>query len=319
MSSILVYSEREALALELLTGARDIASARGASLAVALLGDGATERADACFQHGAEKAYVAADSALDDAQTDVTAEALAQIARQADADLVLVGSTRRGRVLAPRLAQKLEAGCVTDAGSLTVDDGRLVTTRLALGGNTLKEEAITSPHGVIAVSPGVFEASPGGTGPGSVEEVSPDLPLRSRARTVERQAKERGAVNIEEAERLVCIGRGVGSKDDLPVIEALAAALGGEVAGTRPLSYEYEWLPEDSMIGISGKTVRPQLYVAIGLSGQIQHTVSIRDSRVIVAINKDKSAPIFEMADYGIVGDLYEVVPLLTEALGRGD
>lgn len=318
MSSILIYSERETLALELLTGARDIASARGASLAVALLGDGAADRADACFQHGAEKAYVAAGPALDNPQTDTTAEALAQIARQADADLVLVGSTRRGRVLAPRLAQKLEAGCVTDAGSLTVQDGRLVATRLALGGNTLKEEVITSPRGVIAVSPGVFEASPGG-GSGSVEEVSPDLPLRSRARTVERQAKESGAVNIEEAERLVCIGRGVGSKEDLPVIEALAAALGGEVAGTRPLSYEYEWLPEDSMVGISGKTVRPQLYVGIGLSGQIQHTVSIRDSRVIVAINKDKNAPIFEMADYGIVGDLYEIVPLLTEALGRGD
>jgi len=318
MSTILVYSERETLALELLTGARDIASARGASLAVALLGEGAAGRADACFQHGAETAYVAAGSALEDFQTDTAADALAQIARQADADVVLVGSTRRGRVLAPRLAQKLEAGCVTDAGSLTVQEGQLVTTRLALGGNTLKEEVVTSPRGVIAVAAGVFEAAPGGTGSGSVEEISPDLPP-ARARTVERQAKESGAANIEEAERLVCIGRGVGSQEDLPVIEALAAALGGAVAGTRPLAYEYEWLPEDSMIGISGKSVRPQLYVAIGLSGQIQHTVSVRDSKVIVAINKDKSAPIFEMADYGIVGDLYEIVPLLTEALGRGD
>lgn len=102
------------------------------------------------------------------------------------------------------------------------------------------------------------------------------------------------------------------------MVEALAKALSGEVAGTRPLAYEYEWIPEDRMVGISGKTVKPGLYVTVGVSGQIQHTVAVRDSKIIVAIDKDKSAPIFEMADYGIVGDLYEVVPRLTEALGGG-
>ena len=321
MGSVLVFSEREALALELLTGGRDIATAREAPLAVALPGADAADWAEACFAHGAERAYVAWDAALDDYQADTYAEALAGVVGQADADLVLIGSTRRGRTLAPRLAQKLEAGCVTDAVSLAMQDGRLVSKRNALGGNTLKEEVITSPRGVIAVVPGAFEAAPGGARSGDTSasaalevalEVTP-----SRVKTVERRVKEMGAVNIERAERLVCIGRGLGSQDDLPLVEALAAALGGQVACTRPLAYEYQWLPEDRMIGISGKVSSPRLYVGVGVSGQIQHTVSIRGSKVILAINKDKNAPIFAMADYGIVGDLYEIVPRLTEALQK--
>lgn len=139
----------------------------------------------------------------------------------------------------------------------------------------------------------------------------------SRARVVGLKKKRVGAVNIEEAERVVCIGRGVEKREDLQIIEALVKAVDGELAGTRPLAYEFGWIPEDRMIGISGKAVRPQLYVAVGLSGQIQHSVSIRGSKVILAINKDKNAPIFAMADYGIVGDLYEVVPRLTQALQR--
>jgi electron transfer flavoprotein alpha subunit len=313
MSSVLVFSERETLALELLTGGRDIAAARGASLVVALLGEGAADRADACFAHGAEKAYLASDTALSPYQADTYAEALAQIVKEANADLVLIGSSRRGRTLAPRLAQKLGAGCVTDASNLAVQDGRLVSQRLALGGNTLKEETITSDVAVISVTAGTFEAAPNG-GPADVVEAAVSL-TPSRAKTIESRVKEMGAVNVEEADRLVCMGRGVANKDDIPLLEALAAALNGEVVGTRPLAYEYEWISEDRMIGISGKTVSPQLYVAVGVSGQIQHTVSIRGSKIILAINKDKNAPIFEMADYGIVGDLYEIIPRLTEAL----
>lgn len=316
MAGVLVYSEREKLALELLSGAREIASARGSSLAVALLGDGAADRADACFAHGATKAFVVSDSALADYQADTYAEALAQIVKEADTDVVLIGSSRRGRTLAPRLAQKLEAGCVTDASSLGVHDGRLVSKRLSLGGATLKEEVVSSPQAVIAVTPGTFEAAPNG-GSGEVVELSLSL-TPSRAKTVELRAKEMGAVNVEEAERLVCMGRGVASQDDIPTIEALASALGGEVVGTRPLAYELEWISEDRMVGISGKTVKPLLYVAVGVSGQIQHTVSIRGAKIILAINKDKNAPIFAMADYGIVGDLYDIVPRLTEALQQG-
>lgn len=316
MSSVLVYSERQDLALELLSGGRDVAAARGATLAVALLNEKQAGWADACFEHGAAQAFVASHDALADFQADTYAAALAHIATEAGADLILIGSSRRGRTLAPRLAQKLGAGCVTDASRFNMDGASPVTKRVALGGNTLKEEVITTPLAVIAVSPGTFEASPGGDG-GKTVEVALELPA-SGATTTDTQAKSSGAANIEQAAVVVCMGRGVASQDDIPMVKALAQALGGEIAGTRPLAYELGWLSEDRMIGISGKSVSPDLYVAVGLSGQIQHSVSIRDSKIILAINKDKNALIFQMADYGIVGDLYDIVPKLTEALKGG-
>jgi electron transfer flavoprotein alpha subunit len=318
MSSVLVYSEREAVRLELLAGAGEIARARHLSVAVALLGPGSAERAEVYFAHGAEQVFVAEDPMLKEQQVDVCAQALAQIAMQAEAELVLIGSTRRGRALAPRLAQKLEAGSVTEALGLAVHEGRLLARRNSLGGNTVREVAITSPKAVIAVVPGTFEAAPAEAKvDGAVVRVTMAL-TASRARVVQHKKKQVGAANIEEAERVVCIGRGVEKREDLQIIEALVKALDGELAGTRPLAYEFGWIPEDRMIGISGKAVRPQLYVAVGLSGQIQHSASIRGSKVIVAINKDKNAPIFAMADYGLVGDLYDVVPRLTQALQRG-
>jgi len=318
MSSVLVYSEREAVRLELLSGAEDLAQARDTAIAAALLGPDSAGQADACFAHGAGRVFVAEEAVLEDKQTETCAQALAQIAMQAEADLVLVGSTRRGRALAPRLAQKLEAGSVTEALGLAVREGRLVAQRYSLGGNTVREVAISGPRAVVAVVPGTFEARPtDAKGGGAVVKVPVTL-TASRARVVEHRKKQVGAANIEQAERVVCIGRGVEKREDLPIIEALAKAVSAELGGTRPLAYEYGWIPEDRMIGISGKAVRPQLYVAVGLSGQIQHAASIRGSKVILAINKDKNAPIFAMADYGIVGDLYDVVPKLTQALQGG-
>jgi electron transfer flavoprotein alpha subunit len=318
MSRVLVYSEREVVRLELLAGAGEIARSRGMSVALALLGPGSVERGERYLLHGAEQVFAAEHPAMEQLQVDVCAQALAWIAIRAEAVLVLVGSTRRGRVLAPHLAQILDAGCVTEALGLEVHEGRLLARRYSLGGNTVRELALTSPRAVVAVVPGTFEpAAPASKANGVVEVVPLDLPA-SHSRVVERKKKQLGAANIEAAECVVCIGRGVEKREDLAIIEALAEALGGELAGTRPLAYELGWIPEDRMIGISGKTVRPKLYVGVGLSGQIQHSASIRGSKVILAINKDKNAPIFAMADYGIVGNLYDVVPQLTQALQSG-
>jgi electron transfer flavoprotein alpha subunit len=134
---------------------------------------------------------------------------------------------------------------------------------------------------------------------------------------VERRAKEAGAVNVEEAEVLVCVGRGLAEEGDLSLVQDLAGALGGVVGCTRPLSHENHWLSEDQMVGLSGKVSSPNLYVGVGVSGQIQHVVGIMDAKLIVAINSDKNAPIFKVADYGIVGDLYQVVPKLLEQLQK--
>jgi electron transfer flavoprotein alpha subunit len=326
MSGILVYSEVEQTALGLLTRGRDLAAELGKPLTVALLGEEAGGWADACFAHGAQRAYVGNDPDMIVFQAGTYAAALTQIVAQAEADIILMGSTRRGRELAPRLAQKLSAGCVTDAIGLSLQDGRLVAERRALGGNTVSAEVITSPQQVIAVMPKLFDAEPlglslgtkpSGAGAGEVIEVA--LTLEPPAtRLVERRPKEAGAVNVEEAELLVCIGRALKEESDLAMIQNLADVLSGVVGCTRAVSHEYHWLSEDQMIGLSGKASSPRLYVGIGISGQIQHTVGILDSKVIVAINNDKNAPIFKIADYGIVGDLYRVVPRLIEQLQSG-
>ena len=317
MSRILVYSEVESAALGLLTIGRELATELGKPLAIALLGEEAADQADASFAHGASRAYVGNDPALTVFQAGVYAAALAQIVDRAQADIILTASTRRGRELAPRLAQRLSAGCVTDATSLSLQDGRLVAERRALGGNTVSRETITSPQQVIAVMPRLFDAQPGGEGVGDVVQVALELEP-STTNLVERRLKEAGSVNVEEAEALVCIGRGLSEEGDLSMIQDLADALGGVVGCTRALSHEYHWLSEEQMVGLSGKISSPRLYIGIAISGQIQHTVGILDSDVIVAINKDKNAPIFKIADYGIVGDLYQVVPRLIEQLAEG-
>jgi len=316
VSGILVYCEAEPTALELLTRGRELAAEMGRSLAVALLGEGAAGRADACFAHGARRAYVGDDPALAVFQAGSYAAALAQIVAQAEADIVLIGCTRRGRELAPRLAQKLSAGCVTDAIALSLQHGKLVAERRALGGNTISAEVITSPQQVIAVMPRLLPAQPGSSGGGEVIQVPLALATPT-TRLVEVRHKESGTVNVEEAEVLVCIGRGLAEEGDLQMIQDLADMLGGVVGCTRAPSHEYHWLSEEQMVGLSGKVSRPRLYIGIGLSGQIQHTVGILDAKVIVAINNDKNAPIFKMADYGIVGDLYRIVPRLIEELAR--
>ena len=314
MSGIIVYSELVETALGLLTKGRELATALNKSLSVALLGDEAARQADTCFAHGATQAYVGDDQALTHFQARIYAAALAQVVTQAEADIILIGSTRRGRELAPRLAQKLSAGCVTNAMSLSVQDDRLVIERRSLGGNTISTKIITSPQQVIAVMPKLYEALPQAASEGVVIPVSLELepPTTSLA---ERRSKEAGNVNLEEADVLVCVGRGLDNEDDLSLIRALADSLGGMVGCTRPISHEYHWLSEDQMVGLSGKESSPRLYIAVGVSGQIQHTVGIMDAKVIVAINNDANAPIFKVADYGIIGDLYQVVPKMIEKL----
>jgi electron transfer flavoprotein alpha subunit len=314
MAEILVFSEKDDLALELVSKGREFGAALNMGLAAALLGDGASARADNYFAYGADRVYVAEHPALADFHAETFAEALVQIAQQNDAQVLLLASTKRGKELAPRLAQKLGAGCVTDATAVEVQDGNLLVSRYALGGNTVASELIKTPHKVIAVMPKTFELGAKEARQGQVVPV--DLDLREpRTRIVERREKAGEAVNLEEAEVLVCIGRGLEKREDLGIIEELARALGAEIGCTKTLCTDYQWLSEDRLVGLSGKKTSPRLAISIGISGQIQYTVGIRGARITVAINKDSNAPIFALSDYGIVGDLYQVVPKLLEAL----
>lgn len=314
MAQILAFSEKDDLAFELVSKGKEFSAALNMGLAAALLGEGASARADEYFAYGADRVYVAEHPALADFHAETYAEALYQIAQQNGAQILLLASTKRGKELAPRVAQKLGAGCVTDATAVEVRDGNLLVSRYALGGNTVASEFIRTPHKVIAVMPRTFELGAKEAREGEIVTVALDL-KEPRTRIVGREEKAGEAVNLEEAEVLVCIGRGLEKKEDLGIIEELSRALGAEIGCTKTLCSDYQWLSEERLVGLSGKKTSPRLVISIGISGQIQYTVGIRGARIAVAINKDSQAPIFALSDYGIVGDLYQVVPKLVEAL----
>ncbi len=313
MADILVYSEKQDAALELVFKGKELGAALGMGLSATVFGPGAADSAGALGAHGADRVFVSEDPALEGLGVDVVAEALAQVAREAGATMILIASTRRGKELAPRLAQKLDAGCVTDVNSLVLTDGSVVASRYALGGNTVARENLTTEIKVFAVMPKTFEIDGPVAGAGAVVQAALTL-QPSAAKVVSRRPKDGDAVNLDAAERILGVGRGFAKRDDLGLGEELAAALGAELACTKGLS-DFGWLPEDRVIGLSGAKTKPDFYLAVGVSGQIQHTVGISSAKLIAAINTDKDAPIFQLADYGIVGDLYEILPALVEKL----
>jgi len=331
---VLVWSERDQLAHELLTFAGAHRDLLGPSYA-AVFGEQAAARAEAYRSWEGVRTYVSEAVGPTD---EALAGALGGLVEHLQVKVVLLGATRRGRATAPRLAQLLEAGCVSEAVELAVEDGQLITSRFTLGGNTLSRERILTDRKVIAAVLGAVGTAPGPEGAaGGVAEAAaealrtaaanqakraagevlplPFQPSAGRARVVRREPKPAAGADLAGSERLVCIGRGLERAEDLPLIQELAEALGAELACTRPLSYEYGWLPEERMLGISGQRPSPRLMLSLGVSGQVQHTVGIMGSKLIVAVNREASAPIFKLADYGIVGDLYQIAPNLTERL----
>jgi len=289
-----------------------LAASLGLGVCAVALGPGAGAAASELAAAGADIVYASEDVAFDGWPADAVAAGLAQIVEQADASVVLVGSTRRGKETAPRLAQKIGAGCVTDVNSLVVENGELVAGRYAFGGATVAREKLGTAVKVFAVMPKTFDAEGASAGAGDI--ISPALTVSTAVKIVARRAKEGDHVNLDAAPIIVGVGRGFNAREDLALGDELAAALGAVVGCTKSLA-DFEWLGEDRIIGLSGAKTAPDLYLSVGVSGQIQHTVGVSAAKLIAAINKDKEAPIFGMADYGIVGDLYEVLPALTERL----
>ena len=314
MTEIMIFSDKDDSAFELLSWGNKAKGALNAKLSAVLLGKGAKEKVADYFAYGADKVYWSENPAFNDFYADVYADALSQIAAAHNPDVVLIGSSRRGKELAARLAQKLNAGCITDATGIELKGNDLLVHRYTLGGNTVSSEMLQTAKKVISVLPKAFEKAPKSPGQGEAVEIAVTV-KEPRVKIVETKDKAGDVVSLEDAQTLVCIGRGLNKKEDMPMVESLAKDLNAEIGCTRPLSHEWQWLSEQREVGLSGKKCKPRLCVELGISGQIQHTVGVRDSKIIVAINKDKTAPIFEMADYGIIGDIYEVVPKLSEKL----
>ncbi|MDH5438854.1 MAG: electron transfer flavoprotein subunit alpha/FixB family protein, partial [Candidatus Bathyarchaeota archaeon] len=241
--------------------------------------------------------------------------ALTSLVNQHKPEILLIGATRRGKELASRLATRLETGCVSDCTELWIDEkGRLLMNRVVYGGNAVATEICRTKPQIATVPPRTFEKLESKERKGEVVKV--DVKVEEpRTEILETKEIEAAKVKLEEAKAIVACGRGIEKKEDVRIVEELAEVLGGLVGYTRPLCEDRKWYTE--WIGLSGHKVKPDLYIACGISGVIQHIAGIRDSKIIVAINKDPEAPIFEIADYMIVGDIYEVVPALSAALKK--
>ncbi|MDF2873756.1 MAG: fixB [Sporomusa sp.] len=310
MPGIWIYSEDSAVARQLLTAGLELKQAMHQAVAVLTL---SSEDAPAFIAAGADKVYVVKGN---NPWPESYAKAVADIVVKEEAQVVLVGGTLRGKDLAATVAATLKAGLVTDALSISYVNDAIETTRLVYGGLAVRTESVVLPALVTIPARTFPEATAQGVGPGEVVTVE-TANADARVAITNVCPIVRHGADIAAADRVVCVGRGLNKKEDLALVEALAAAVGAEIGCTRGISEDYHWLPNDRYIGISGQKVKPELYIGMGISGQVQHVVGVRDSKVIVAIDTNEKAPIFEAADYGIVGDLYEVVPLLTKALQK--
>ena len=325
-----VDNELSGIAFELLGKAKELAADLSTDVTAVLIGSGVKGLADQLAEYGADKVIVVDDPELKEYRTEPYAHALASVINEYKPEIVLVGATAIGRDLGPRVSARVATGLTADCTVLEIGDfpinpvpnqeqkhNQLLMTRPAFGGNTIATIACPDNRPQMAtVRPGVMQKiAPISGAKANVVEYNPGFTPNNRYVEILNIVKAvKSTANIMEAKILVSGGRGVGSKENFKLLEDLAEVLGGTVSCSRAV-VENGWLPVDLQVGQTGKTVRPQIYFAIGISGAIQHVAGMEDSDLIIAINKDEDAPIFDVADYGLVGDLNKIVPALTTAL----
>ncbi len=298
--------------LELLGKGRELAEKLGETLSVILPGYNVEHLIPELFHHGADKVYLCDHVLLEQYTTDGYATTISSVIATEKPSIVLYGATPNGRDLAPRIAARLALGLTADCTGLDINESRqLLQTRPAFGGNIMA--SILSPYTrpqMSSVRPNVFSKSnPDSSRTGDIVRVNVNLNrITIRTKIVEEIVSQDDSINIEEAKVLVSAGKGIGDKENLKLIEELAQELNGTVSGSRAL-VDLGWIPHPQQVGQSGKTVAPTLYLALGISGAIQHLVGMSASDTIISINNDPEAAIFKVSDFGIVGNMFDIVP----------
>ena len=325
-----VDNKLSGIALELVGKGKDLAKDLNTEVTAVLVGHEVKDLADELAAYGADKVILVDDPELKEYRTEPYAHALASVIEKYKPEIFLVGATAIGRDLGPRVSARIHTGLTADCTQLDIGDfpinpipgkeqlhNQLLMTRPAFGGNTIATIACPEFRPQMAtVRPGVMQKAPKVEGAKAVvEEFNPGFtPNDKYVEILEVVKSVVDTVDIMDAKILVSGGRGVGSPENFKILDDLAAVLGTTVSCSRAV-VDAGWKPKDLQVGQTGKTVRPNVYFAIGISGAIQHLAGMEESDIIIAINKDETAPIFDVADYGIVGDLNKIVPALTEKL----
>ncbi len=320
MPNIAVFIEQrdgalKKVAWQMISEARKIADAHGGEVWGVFLGPDATEATAEAGKHGAHKVFTASGDNLTAYNSEAWGAALANFCKSNNPDLLMVGSTSMGKDLGPKVAAKLDCACISDAVGLSFD-GSFEYRRPIFAGKCFVDLTSSTSVTVIGVRPNAFMVNEVG-GTATVETFDADvdgIDLKAVVKSVE--ASSGGQIELTEAETVVSGGRGIKGPENYQLIEKLADALTAAAGASRAV-VDAEWVDYSHQVGQTGKTVGPNLYIAAGISGAIQHLAGMSSSKCIVAINKDANAPIFKVADYGIVGDLFDILPALTDEVGK--
>ncbi len=307
LSNVWVFSDIESRLPEVIAGGLQL----GDKVSAFILGTPGDIKT--AYELGASTVYALGQKVADRIIEDYAGSLARIIAGSRQPTLVLLPATRRSKALAARLGAMLNAGVCNDASEITLTDGVIFAKHMVYGGLAFSEEKIISSIAIVSVSNGVFDVAPADmTRTGQAIETDFVAP-KSAIRCVERRAKQNNSADLGKARRVVSVGRGIANKENIQLAAELSHAIGAELGCSRPVAENEKWMARERYIGISGTTIKPELYLAMGISGQIQHMVGVNGAQTIFAINNDKNAPIFRYADYGIVGDLFNIVPALID------
>lgn len=281
-----------------------------------LIGNGVSALVPELGKFGISKVLVADDPRLEKYSTTAYAAVIASVCSQAGADIIFLSATALGRDVGPRSAAKLDAGLAVDCTSLRVENNEIIATRPVYAGKAFIDIKVTSPVKMFSLRPNVFAVSAVDGSAPEAEKINIELTDKEFIVSVTQQVLSSGKIDVSEASIIVSGGRGMKGPENFHLIEELAKVLGAGVGSSRAV-VDAGWRPHSEQVGQTGKTVSPSLYIACGISGAIQHLAGMSTSKFIVAINKDKDAPIFQVADYGIIGDVFEILPVLTDELKK--
>jgi electron transfer flavoprotein alpha subunit len=315
MAGVWVLAEHRDQALELLNIGQDLAGKSGNKL-LAFLGQN-PELAQDYINHGADEVVILPALPSGQSLADYV-PLIAAAAAEEKPDIFLISATQRGKEMAARIAARLHTGLCSECSSIEYlpDKKVLQMRRLMYGGAAVQTLICTTRPQMATIAPRTFSPAAEQSGrQGTIREL-PAAPA-GKVRVMEKRPQAAASADLSQAMVVIAVGRGVEKAEDLTLARELAELIGAQIGCTRPVSEELHWLPEDTCIGLSGKVIKPDIYIGIGISGQIQHMVGIRDAKVICALNSDENAPIFDSANYGIVGDLYQTLPALIKELRK--